>query len=112
MQTLISTARSTLKDKSIDRNWLLVPDNSIKAGTCYIAEQTGKTGLDPPKVACAYNAGSIIRNTGPENRWKMKQYPIGSGEHCDRFVKWFNDAVAVLADHPNRPTIAYDVFLA
>lgn len=112
MQTLISTARGTLKDKSIDRNWLLIPDNSIKAGTCYIAEQKEKTGFDPPKVACAYNAGSLIKNTGAENRWKMKQFPIGKGEHCDRFVKWFNDAVAVLAAHPKKPVIPYDVFLA
>jgi murein DD-endopeptidase MepM/ murein hydrolase activator NlpD len=112
MQTLISTARSTLNDKNIDSSWLLVADNSIKAGTSYIAEQKGKTGFDPPKVACAYNAGSVIKNTGPENRWKMKQFPIGKGNHCDRFVEWFNDAVAVLADHPKRPAIPYDVYLA
>ncbi|MGV8075311.1 MAG: transglycosylase SLT domain-containing protein [Syntrophobacteraceae bacterium] len=112
MQTLISTARSTLKDKTIDRNRLLIADNSIQAGTCYIAEQRKKTGYDPPKVACAYNAGGIYKNTGSENRWKMKQYPIGQGEHCDRFVCWFNDAVDVLTNHKKKSTIPYEVYLA
>lgn len=112
MQTLISTARDTLGDNNIDRNWLLVPDNSIKAGTAYIAEQRLKTLLDPPKVACAYNAGSLKENTGPNNRWKMKQYPIGTSEHCDRYVKWFNDAVAVLETHAKKPLIPYDIYLS
>lgn len=112
MQTLISTARETLKDHSIDRNWLLIPDNSIQAGSCYIAAQEKVTGYDPPKVACAYNAGSVVKNAGAENRWKMKQFPIGKGDHCDRFVQWFNDAVAVLANHSVRPSVPYDCYLA
>ena len=111
MQTLISTARDTLDDDRIDRNWLLEPANAIKAGCCYIAEQKSKTGYDPPKVACAYNAGNIYQNSGANNRWKMRQYPIGTGEHCDRFVKWFNDAVAVLADHDKKASIPYEVYL-
>lgn len=112
MQTLISTARSTLNDNSIDRDWLLDPDNSIKTGTSYIAGQRSKTLLDPPKIACAYNAGSLLENRGQHNRWKMKQYPIGTSAHCDRFVKWFNDAVEVLETHSKRPSIPYDVYLA
>lgn len=112
MQTLISTARATLGDNNIDRNWLLVPDNSIKAGTAYISGQRSTTLLDPPKVACAYNAGSLRENTGQNNRWKMHQYPPGTGEHCDRFVKWFNDAVSVLASHAKKPSIPYDVYLS
>jgi len=44
-----------------------------------------------PEVACAYNAGSVYRNPVPGNRWKMRQYPINSPHHADRFVKWFND---------------------
>ncbi len=95
MQTLISTAREALDDPSIDRDWLLVADNSIRAGTAYISQQRRKTNLDPPKVACAYNAGSVIRNDGPDNRWKMRQFPIGTGHHADRFVAWFNDAFRV-----------------
>jgi murein DD-endopeptidase MepM/ murein hydrolase activator NlpD len=111
MQTLISTARDTLNDPNIDRQWLLQPSNSIKAGICYITQQKSVTVYDPPKVACAYNAGSIYQNTGENNRWKMRQYPIGTGEHCDRFVKWFNDAVAVLAAHDKKPSIPYEVYL-
>ena len=41
------------------RAWLLEPDNSIQAGTAYIASQSSKTDLDPPKVSCAYNAGGV-----------------------------------------------------
>lgn len=91
MQTLISTASETLGDRSIDRTWLLNPDNSINAGTAYINKQRRETMLDPPKVACAYNAGSLRRNDAPENRWKMRQFPRDTSEHADRFVAWFND---------------------
>ena len=103
MQTLISTARSAVSDPAIDGAWLLVPDNSIRAGTAYIAQQRRLTRLDPPLVACAYNAGALHDNDGPTNRWKLRQFPLGTGEHCDRFVKWFNDAVAVLRVHPTAP---------
>lgn len=91
MQTLISTARQVLGDPTINRAWLLEPGNSIRAGTAYIASQWKGTHLDPPKVACAYNAGSVVFNDSPDNRWKMRQFPIGTSEHADRFVKWFND---------------------
>ncbi len=73
MQTLISTARSVLADPSIDRQWLLEPSNSIRAGTAYIASQWKVTHLDPPKVACAYNAGGVYYDASATNRWKMKQ---------------------------------------
>ena len=100
MQTLITTARNALQDDGVDREWLLEPGNSIQAGTAYIASQMTRTNLDPPKVACAYNAGGIYPNDGPDNRWKMRQYPIGSGAHADRFVRWFNDcAYAMEADN-------------
>jgi hypothetical protein len=91
MQTLISTARSALDDAAIDRAWLLQPDNSIRAGTAYIAGQSGATAFDPPKVACAYNAGSLRHDSSLGNRWKMRQYPLGSSAHADRFVQWFNN---------------------
>jgi len=100
MQTLITTARNALQDPGVDREWLLEPGNSIQAGCAYIAAQMTRTNLDPPKVACAYNAGGIYPNDGPGNRWKMRQYPIGSGQHADRFVRWFNDcAYAMEADN-------------
>lgn len=106
MQTLISTARNTLRgqlDEPIDRAWLLVADNSIRAGTSYIDSQRRTTALDPPKVACAYNAGSIVRNDGPENRWKMRQFPIGTSEHADRFVRWFNDCMRFFDEQDDPP---------
>ena len=111
MQTLITTARTALGDPTIDGAWLLVPENSIRAGTAYIAQQRSTTQLDPPRVACAYNAGGVYDNDGANNRWKMRQYPLGTGEHCDRFVKWFNDAVAVLKQHPTRPVRSLETFL-
>ncbi len=104
MQTLISTARETLGDDTIDRAWLLRPDNAIQAGSAYIARQKAKTGFDPPKVACAYNAGGVYANDGPDNRWKMRQYPIGTGEHADRFVVWFNDCFRYFSQEGAAPS--------
>lgn len=95
MQTLISTAQSVV-DEDVDAAWLADPYNSIMAGTSYIASQQYKTIFDPPLVACSYNAGGIYPQNGKKNRWKMLQFPIGSGEHCDRFVKWFNDFYYVM----------------
>ena len=99
MQTLISTAQETLGMPEIDRQWLLQPSNSIRAGTAYIAQQSRATRFDPPVVACAYNAGGVYENKSPENRWRMRQYPIGKGEHADRFVKWFNDCIRVFDEY-------------
>ncbi len=107
-QTLISTARDVMQ-MSLDGDWLLVPANAITAGTNYIAKQADLTALDPPLVAAAYNAGDLYPQTGSQNRWKVRQYPIGTGQHCDRFVRFFNDAVFVLASHATRPVIDIDV---
>jgi len=107
MQTLISTARGVLADNTIDRAWLLTADNSIRAGTAYIASQWKKTDFDPPKVACAYNAGGVYRNKGDENRWKMRQYPINSSEHADRFVRWFNDCIRYFYTIDTIPDISF-----
>jgi peptidoglycan hydrolase-like protein with peptidoglycan-binding domain len=106
MQTLISTARGTLGMAEIDRAWLLVPDNSIRAGTAYIARQRRQTLLDPPVVACAYNAGGVYENRGPANRWRMRQYPLGTGHHADRFVLWFNDALRMYAADGEAPAMS------
>ncbi len=111
MQTLISTARAAMQDNSIDRAYLLKPAGSLAAGTAYIAQQARDTQLDPPLVAAAYNAGKLARQDGSANRWKLRQYRIGTGEHCDRFVRFFNDAVYVLASHSLRPTVAYETLL-
>ncbi len=110
MQTLISTARASLHNEQIDSRWLKKPSNSIKAGTSYIAGQFPITNFDPPKVACAYNSGGVYQNRGNKNRWKMRQYPIGTAKHCDRFVKWFNDAVFVLKNHSKKAKVSYSVY--
>ena len=91
MQVLIGTAQDTLANPRIDAKWLLDPDNAIQAGTAYIAQFQHVTDYDPPVVACAYNAGGVYLEDLPGNRWKMRQYPRGTGRHADRFVLWFND---------------------
>jgi hypothetical protein len=111
MQTLISTAGWMMENENIDetigRSWLLEPDNSIRVGAAYIAHQKEKTDFDPPRVACAYNAGSVIKQTGGANRWKMRQYPIGTPEHADRFVKWFNDFFSLLVSGEIQTSAGY-----
>lgn len=107
MQTLLSTARAILANPAIDRDWLLVPENSIQAGATYILQQSRQTGFDPPMVACCYNAGRIALEEGPRNPWRMLQYPVGTGEHCDRFVQWFNDCVQLFATLPEPPQVSF-----
>jgi hypothetical protein len=104
-QTLLSTARDTMR-QSFGRDWLLVPGNAVVAGTSYIAEQSRLTNLDPPLVAAAYNAGRLAYQNGARNRWKLRQYPIGTGDHVDRFVRFVNDAVAVLAGTSPAPVVS------
>lgn len=111
MQTLISTARGVLGDPTIDRYWLFEPGNSIRAGTAYIASQWKLTHLDPPKVACAYNAGGVYYNRSPRNRWRMRQYPIDSAEHADRFVQWFNDCFVMFAQDQITPNLSFFTLL-
>ncbi len=111
MQTLISTARDTLQNDDIDRSWLEDPDNSIKAGTAYIAQQFDHTDFDPPKVACAYNAGGIYYNSGSENKWKMRQYPLGTSRHADRFVEWYNDFCAIQKELRTIPQCSFANYL-
>jgi hypothetical protein len=104
-QTLLSTAREAMQ-MSFDRNWLLDPANAIEAGTAYIGQQSRLTSLDPPLVAAAYNAGALKYQNGSQNRWKLRQYPIGTGAHLDRFVRFFNDAVVVLGASSTRPDVS------
>lgn len=111
MQTLISTAREALHNPKITRAWLMQPLNSILAGTAYIAQQKGKTNFDPPKVAAAYNAGGVYHQKGAGNRWKMRQYPIGTGKHCDRFVAWFNDCIAMFRADGGAPAMSFTAWL-
>jgi peptidoglycan hydrolase-like protein with peptidoglycan-binding domain len=107
MQTLIQTAQSVMPGVAVDRNWLFNPDNSIQAGTRYILQQSRLTGFDPPAAACAYNAGGVYEQDGPANRWRMRQFPIGTGDYCDRYIPWFNDAMTVLRGEANPPKHAF-----
>ena len=101
MQTLLSTAREALGDDSVTLGALENPSTSIRAGMAYLWRQAANTRFDPPLVACAYNAGSVRFEGSAGNRWKMCQYPIGTGKHADRFCRFFNGAVAALAAAPD-----------
>ena len=112
MQTLISTARDSLTKRGhnpteIDRAWLLHPQNAIQAGVSYIQQQSVTTGFDPVLVAAAYNAGGIYPEKGDANRFKIRQYPLGTSQHCDRFIGWFNDFRAIAETHPVHPAESF-----
>jgi hypothetical protein len=91
MQTLLSTAASVM-DKPVTIADLRDPLTSIEAGATYMWRQSRATRFDPPLVACAYNAGSLRHNGSAQNRWKLVQYPIGTSEYADKFVRFFNAA--------------------
>lgn len=100
MQTLLSTANEALEKNETDSSWLRDPAISVDAGTAYIAKKLPVTGYDPPKVACAYNAGDLRYDSSTTNRWRMLQHPIGTSAHADRFISFFNDALGVLRANP------------
>lgn len=106
MQTLISTAMEVMQ-MSFTREWLLEPANSILAGTTYIAKQAKITKFDPPLVAAAYNVGRLAYQSGEKNRWKLRQYPIGTSKHCDRFIQFYNDAVFMLKQHNQKAVVGH-----
>jgi hypothetical protein len=98
MQTLLSTAREALGDDTLSLSALENPSTSIRAGMAYMWRQAGATRFDPPLVCCAYNAGSVRYQGSATNRWRMAQYPIGTSEHADRFVRYFNGAMRAIAE--------------
>jgi hypothetical protein len=85
-QLLISTAREIMKNPAIDRAWLMNVGNSLDACASYILHNHDHkaTDWDPIYVACAYNAGGLYLNAGPTNRWKLRQFPLGTSNHADR----------------------------
>ncbi len=87
MQTLLSTAREALGDPAITLDALCNPSLSIRAGMAVIWRQAPATRLDPPLVACAYNAGSLRYEASAGNAWRLVQYPLGTGRHADRFCR-------------------------
>ncbi len=100
MQLLVPTARSVLGDPSLTEESLYDPETNIRAGTAYIAQQRKSTLFDPPKVAAAYNAGSL---RAADNRWGMRQY----GPHLDKTVVWFNAVLAFLDSQAEPPQMSY-----
>ena len=109
MQTLISTARDTMGNKALSASDLLQPATSIAAGTRYIASQFDTTGFDPPRVACAYNAGGIYYEPSNTNIWRMRQFPIGTPDHANHFIAFFNDFFSLLLGpdiQPKGPSFA------
>lgn len=95
-QTLLSTARQVLHRPDLTSADLCDPATSILAAAAYIASQFKLTHFDPPLVAAAYNAGGLHPEPVEHNRWGLKCYPLGTGQYIDRFVLWYNDAIAVL----------------
>jgi len=108
MQTLISTARGALNNPKMNRAFLFNPANSILAGTAVMAGDFPKTRYDPPLVAAKYNAGSVLVNNHPGNRWRLLQFPKNTSQHVDRFIAFFNDACFMLSTHPIRPTVGLE----
>jgi len=98
MQTLLSTAREALDKPTLKVQDLAVAETSIRAGMLFMWRQSRRTAYDPPLVAAAYNAGNVIFNSGAQNRWRVKQYPIGTGHHVDRFVRYFNAAMTAVGE--------------
>lgn len=99
MQTLVSTASGVL-GRPVAPEELRRPEVSIAAGTACIAQSAGRSRLDPPVVACIYNAGSLRHDASENNRWRMLQYPLGTGAHADRFVAYGNAALRLLQREP------------
>ncbi len=96
MQTLLSTARTALGNPDLSLDALADPQKSIGAGAAYIFLQARETRFDPPLVAAAYNAGGLYYEGTPANRWRLRQYPIGTPNHVDRFVRFFNAALTAV----------------
>jgi hypothetical protein len=62
------------------------PDFSFQVGAKYMGSsfQRKQHHRDPPKIAAAYNAGSLRKTSS--NRWHL----VSTGNHIDRFVRHYN----------------------
>jgi hypothetical protein len=92
-QTLLSTAREALQRPTLHIADLCDPALAIEAGASYMWRQGRLTGFDPPLVGAAYNAGSLRFDSTAQNRWRLVQYPIGTPQYDDRFIRFFNAAM-------------------
>ncbi|MDQ6721523.1 MAG: hypothetical protein M3003_12120 [Candidatus Dormibacteraeota bacterium] len=106
----LAAAREVMQ-LSFDRWWLIHGCNAIVATAAVLADQWRQTSFDPPLVAAQWNVGTIAYENARQNRWKLRGEPPGTGRYVDRFVRFFNDAVAVLNDHPVPPSVGLDQLL-
>lgn len=95
-QLLLSTAREALRAPDLTRKSLFDPQTNLMGAAAYIKRQRPKTQFDAPLVAAAYNAGGVYREEAPANPWRLRCYPKNTGAHITRWVRWYNDAWAVL----------------
>ncbi len=79
----------------VTSTWLSEPANGVLAGAYLVRMAAAITCLDPPLVACAYNAGDIAYEGAAANRWKIRQYPLKTGQYADCFIGWFNSCFCV-----------------
>jgi hypothetical protein len=88
MQVTGSTcaALTDLSPSACKRKMHAEPEFSFSVGARYMgsAYQKRQHAFDPPKIAAAYNAGSVRCAT--TNAWRMRS----TGNHIDRFVKAYN----------------------
>jgi hypothetical protein len=57
----------------------------------------GKSGLAPRVTVNLVTFGD---DDSANNRWRMRQFPIGTSHHADRFVQWFNDCFRAFSNSP------------
>jgi hypothetical protein len=88
---LIETATRTMRVQ-VSRGWLSVPANNILCAAWVIRDGADVHGFDGPRVAAAYNAGTVAETN--KNRWRMRS----TNDHLDRFCRFLGDAVAVVRD--------------
>ena len=79
-------ARQSIREADCLERMAADPDFSIQLAAAYISrpEQVSLTGLDPPRVAAAYNAGGVYADPG--NPWRLRS----TGNHIDRFIAAYN----------------------
>jgi hypothetical protein len=84
--TCASVAGGGISSSACKTKMYQSPDFSFYIGTKYMASsyQLNQHGHDAPKIAAAYNAGSIRSST--LNRWHM----VVTGNHLERYVGAYN----------------------
>lgn len=84
--TCASVAGGGISSAACKSKMFTSPDFSFQIGAKYMGStyQLKQHTHDPPKIAAAYNAGSIRQSSA--NRWHM----IVTGNHIERFVAAYN----------------------